>query len=133
MSKGITPKDALEGIIWRLTSYEDDLELRETDKKEIEIINQALDRFELLEKENQDLKNKNAALKIKVRAWEIQSEKYKKVINILKEKADIRLHILTNTDGSKIYEIEFILGYYSIIYDITQQEYDLLKEFLENV
>ena len=60
-------------------------------------------------------------------------EKLKKVIEILKEKANIRLHILTNTDGSKIYEIEFILGYYSTIHEITQQEYDLLKEVLESV
>ena len=35
-------------------------------------------------------------------------EKLKKVIDILKNKANIRLHILKNTDGSKIYEIEFI-------------------------
>lgn len=60
-------------------------------------------------------------------------EKLKKVIDILKEKANIRLHILTNTDGSKIYEIEFIFTYYSTIHEITQQQYELLKEVLENV
>ena len=84
-----------------------------------------------LQKENQELKNKNAALKIKVRAWEIQSEKLKKAIEILKDKLNIRLHILTNTDGSKLFEIEFIFTYYSTIHEITQQEYELLKEFLE--
>lgn len=79
-------------------------ELEEDWKKDIDAIKQALDRLELLEK----------------------------VIKILKEKANIRLHILTNTDGSKIYEIEFIFTYYSTIHEITQQEYDLLKEVLEN-
>lgn len=134
MSKEMTPKESLEFIIDtfnKLAQKPQDIGLMFKFCEAHEKINQALDRLELFEKENQELKNKNAALKIKVRAWEIQGKKYKKVIDILKEKADIRLHSLNNTDGSKIYEIEFILGYYSTIYDITKQEYDLLKEFLE--
>ena len=130
MSKEMTPKDALDELCDLATPNGDCLNYVIGLSG---IILKALDRLELLEKENKGLKNKNASLKIKVRAWEIQGEKFKRVIEILKDKANIRLHILTNTDGSKIYEIEFILGYYSIIYEITQQEYDLLKEVLENV
>ena len=93
-----------------------------------------------LEKENQELKEEIQDLKDNetivadygIVLWN-ENTKLKKVIDILKNKANIRLHILTNTDGSKIYEIEFILGYYSTIHEITQQEYELLKEVLENV
>ena len=93
-----------------------------------------------LQKENQELKEDLRLTTIErtncENTFEELEEKYlklKKVIDILKNKANIRLHILTNTDGSKIYEIEFILGYYSTIHEITQQEYELLKEVLENV
>lgn len=47
-------KEALEIIIFRLTSHEEDLELRETDKKAIEIIKQNLERLEKLEIENRN-------------------------------------------------------------------------------
>ena len=52
----MTSKEALEIIIFRLTSHEEDLELRETDKKVIEIIKQDLERLEALGQENKDLK-----------------------------------------------------------------------------
>ena len=90
-------------------------------------VRQHIDRLEVLANK---YANKYAAALIKIKAWEKHGEKLKNVIDILKDKANIRLHILTNTDGSKIYEIEFILGYYSTIYEITQQEYELLKEVL---
>lgn len=39
----MTGKEALESIIWRLTCKEEDLELRETAKKEIEVIRRELE------------------------------------------------------------------------------------------
>ena len=134
MSKEMTPKDALNNLNNFISREKHiDSERNKTINECVDTLNQTLDYFEQLEKENQGLKNKNAALKIKVRAWEIQGKKYKKVIDILKNKANIRLHILTNTDGSKIYEIEFIFTYYSTIHEITKQEYELIKEVLESV
>ena len=105
-------------------------------KTNVDLVNKNLE----LQKENQELKEEIQDLKDNetivadygIVLWN-ENEKSKKVIDILKNKANIRLHILKNTDGSKIYEIEFILGYYSTIHEITQQEYDLLKEVLENV
>lgn len=58
----MTSKEALEIIIFRLTSHEEDLELRETDKKVIEIIKQDLERLEALKKENVELRQEVSAL-----------------------------------------------------------------------
>lgn len=134
MSKGITPKEALQMIQDNLTPR-----VLGIFPVEFHIVKEALDRSEELEKENQELKEDLRLTTIERNVceniYEALEEKYfklEKVIDILKDKLNIRLHILTNTDGSKIYEIEFILGYYSTIYEITQQEYDLLKEVLEN-
>ena len=52
----MTSKEALKCIIYRLTAQEDDLELRETAKVEIEIIKKDLDRLEKLEEFIQFLK-----------------------------------------------------------------------------
>lgn len=40
----ITHQDALNSIIWRLTSQEEDLELRETDKQDIAILQELIDK-----------------------------------------------------------------------------------------
>ena len=159
MSKEMTPKEALQII-------QDNLTPRTLGILTVEfnVVKNALDRLELLEKENQELKEKISKFEKPIlymcrdrRSRELERlrllelvntynvpillndfetvkelEKLKKVIEILKKKANIRLHILTNTDGSKIYEIEFIFTYYSTIHEITQQEFDLLKELLEN-
>lgn len=142
MSKEMTPKEALQMIQDNLTPR-----VLGIFPVEFHIVKEALYRLEQLEKENQDLKElikeykrfKKLANQV-IEKFQIgnknlteENEKCKKVIDILKNKANIRLHILKNTDGSKIYEIEFILGYYSTIHEITQQEYDLLKEVLESV
>lgn len=161
-SKEITPKGALDELCDLATPNGDCLNYVIGLSG---IILKALDRLELLEKENQELKEKISKFEKPIlymcrdrRSRELERlrllelvntynvpillndfetvkelEKLKKVIEILKEKANIRLHILTNTDGSKIYEIEFIFTYYSTIHEITQQEYDLLKEVLESV
>lgn len=54
----MTSKEALKCIIYRLTAQEDDLELRETAKVEIETIKKDLDRLEKLENENFELRQK---------------------------------------------------------------------------
>lgn len=161
MEKEMTPKDALDnlcdlatpngdclnyviglsGIILKALDRLEQLEIADRNnqnlvKTNVDLVNKNLE----LQKENQELKEEIQDLKDNetivadygIVLWN-ENEKSKKVIDILKNKANIRLHILKNTDGSKIYEIEFILGYYSTIHEITQQEYDLLKEVLENV
>lgn len=126
MSKEMTPKDALEYVL----SFLSDIK-KEWLFKEIEIINQALDRLEVLE-------NKNASLKIKVRAWEIQGKKYKKVIKILKDKK-VDLVILLSSNDFKEYNANITIRINGVTYlkgnnyTLTQQEYELIKEFLENV
>ena len=141
MSKEMTPKEALRriaGFISFCCQEYFDKELEKDWKKDIDAINQALDRFEQLEKENQELKNKNAALKIKVRAWEIQGKKYKKVIDILKSKK-VDLVILLSSNDFKEYNANITIRINGVTYlkgnnyTLTQQEYDLLKEVLESV
>lgn len=84
------------------------------------------------------LKNKNAALKIKVRAWEIQGKKYKKVIDILKSKK-VDLVILLSSNDFREYNANITIRINGVTYlkgnnyTLTQQEYDLLKEVLESV
>ena len=158
MSKEMTPKEALQMIQDNLTPRTlgiltvefnvvknaldrlEQLEIADRNnqnlvKTNVDLVNKNLE----LQKENQELKEEIQDLKDNetivadygIVLWN-ENEKSKKVIDILKNKANIRLHILKNTDGSKIYEIEFILGYYSTIHEITKQEFDLLKEVLEN-
>ena len=124
-------KEALEIIIFRLTSHEEDLELRETDKKAIEIIKQDLERLEVLEKEYEEYKK----LSIEVRnAFQIcnrnlsqENEKLKKAIEILKIKTPIQF-LGFNKYGAKPYEI--ISN--GVVIGLDQQEYELLKEVLGN-
>lgn len=158
MSKEMTPKESLEKLNNFISREKHiDSERNKTINKCVDTLSQALDHLEQLEiadrnnqnlvKTNVELVNENLELQkenqellmaIENKNNEIKNLKklicdnpYKKVIDILKEKANIRLHILTNTDGSKIYEIEFIFTYYSTIHEITKQEFDLLKEFLK--
>ena len=138
--KEMTPKEALRrisGFISFCCQEYFDKELEKDWKKDIEAITQALNRFEQLEKENQELKNKNTALKIKVRAWEIQGKKYKKVIDILKSKK-VDLVILLSSYDFKEYNANITIRINGVTYlkgnnyILTQQEFDLLKEMLES-
>lgn len=90
-------------------------------------VRQHIDRLEVLANK---YANKYAAALIKIKAWEKHGEKLKKVIEILKKKSIIKLRVLTNVNGEKIYEIEFEMKYNSVVYELTQQEYELLKEVL---
>ena len=124
----MTSKEALEIIIFRLTSHEEDLELRETDKKVIEIIKQDLERLEALEKENVELRQEVSALEDY--SYDVdcekeflikENEKLKKVIEILKE------HLYV-----KELDIDYILEFNSLYSNhLTKQEYELLKEVLD--
>ena len=125
----MTSKEALEIIIFRLTSHEEDLELRETDKKVIEIIKQDLERLEALKKENVELRQEVSALEDY--SYDVdcekeflikENEKLKKVIEILKE------HLYV-----KELDIDYILEFNSLYSNhLTKQEFELLKEVLEN-
>lgn len=123
----MTSKEALEIIIFRLTSHEEDLELRETDKKVIEIIKQDLERLEALKKENVELRQEVSALEDY--SYDVdcekeflikENEKLKKVIEILKE------HLYV-----KELDIDYILEFNSLYSNhLTKQEFELLKEVL---
>lgn len=125
----MTSKEALEIIIFRLTSHEEDLELRETDKKVIEIIKQDLERLEALKKENVELRQEVSALEDY--SYDVdcekellikENEKLKKVIEILKE------HLYV-----KELDIDYILEFNSLYSNhLTKQEFELLKEVLGN-
>ena len=125
----MTSKEALEIIIFRLTSHKEDLELRETDKKVIEIIKQDLERLEALKKENVELRQEVSALEDY--SYDVdcekeflikENEKLKKVIEILKE------HLYV-----KELDIDYILEFNSLYSNhLTKQEFELLKEVLEN-
>lgn len=123
----MTSKEALEIIIFRLTSHEEDLELRETDKKVIEIIKQDLERLEALKKENVELRQEVSALEDY--SYDVdcekellikENEKLKKVIEILKE------HLYV-----KELDIDYILEFNSLYSNhLTKQEFELLREVL---
>ena len=128
MSKEMTPKEALNQLNNFISREKHiDSERNKTINECVDTLNQTLDYFEQLEKENQGLKNKNAALKVKVRAWEIQGKKYKKVIAWLKNTFEITLdskvRISDGTDCIQAFPIDL---------KTNEVIYDLLKEVLEN-
>ena len=93
-------------------------------------LNQAVERLETLE-------NQNAALKIKVRAWEIQGDKYKQENEKLKKAIEIFKKSLTiefNDDLQFVHLKEDVSQScdYTIADIEDKQEYELLKEVLEN-
>ena len=136
----MTSKEALECIIWRLTSHEEDLELRETDKKEIEIIKQDLERLEALEKENKELweniekyNHKFAEVERKKADLMQQNEKLKKAIEIIireKIKPSAFLGILKDYKYHNKVDIPYEKVSIYLDCELSQQEYELLKEVL---
>ena len=126
----MTDKKALENFFKTLCEYETD-----TNNKEsvypywYKIIFESLDRKEQLEKENQELLvNKNFAQGVAL--------KYKKAIEILKDR--IR-PILVPSKGVYILRTNFHIDKENTYYvfskylcnQLTQEEYELLKEVLE--
>lgn len=137
MSKEMTPKEALRRISSFISfcCYEYfDKELEKDWKKDIEAITQALDRLELLEKENQELQAKVYELdtvKLAIqnglfKATIQENEKYKKFITWLKNTFEITLdskvRISDGTDCIQAFPIDL---------KTNEVIYDLLKEVLE--
>lgn len=126
MSKEMTPKEALQMIQDNLTPR-----VLGIFPVEFHIVKEALDRLELLEKENQELKEDLRLTTIERNVceniYEALEEKYfklKKVIEILKG-FDFDIY---SGNG-----LGFIQPSIDEPLTLTQQEYDLLKEVLESV
>ena len=88
-------------------------------------IKQDLERLEELEEENQDLKDNEKIITDYGYNLVIENEKYKKAIEILKMQTSIEN---IKCENGNIYIVD--IGDISLL--ITQQEYELLKEVLEN-
>ena len=72
------------------------------------------------------LENKNAALKIKVRAWEIHGKKLTKVIEIMKENPLCIVDVIRFNNYFTYREM------YDGVVELTKSDFDLLKEVLCN-
>lgn len=145
MSKEMTPKDALQIILDNLTPR-----VLGIFPVEFHIVKEALDRLELLEKNNQEieklylnenkhwcetidsLRKENQELKfdnelICKLAYDrqVENEKLKKIIEIIINK---RINVVFFKACKDIKEANI---YRSKENKLTQQEYDLLKEFLK--
>lgn len=93
-------------------------------------IKQDLDRVEQLEKENQELLvNKNVAQGIAINLKE-ENDKLKKAIDILKDKFDIKISHTIEDIPIIIISLEETGEWYCI--DISEEQYNLLKEVIEN-
>ena len=152
-------KEALENIVINFDNmgmicsnlgyeefYSKDLHFKDIFKTEYESILKDLDRLEKLEKENKELKNtilsleldtcipklrkENKELRNSIKSWDETAG------NLLKENIKLKkaIEILK---GFKIDLIDYCDGHYSldILYDtggLTKEQYELLKEILEN-
>lgn len=142
MNKGL---EALESIIWRLSSLNEDLEPRETEKIDIDNIKKDLEAYEQLKKDYNKTLISNGELCVKVCELEKENkklkEKYKrraetskelnealkqhqKAIEILKE------YNLTISYIPGISRPHLTLNDYGDGVTLTQEKYDLLKEVL---
>ena len=103
--------------------------VKELRKKEIQTIKQDLDRLEKLEKENQELVvNKNVAQGIAIKLKE-ENDKLKQALEILKYKFKFELGVSVVKE-KYYYSLEFL--YVNEYLTITQDQYELLKEVLDN-
>ena len=97
--------------------------------EDIETIKQDLDRLEQLEKENQELVvNKNVAQGIAIKLKE-ENDRLKKALEILKDKFKFELGVSVVKE-KYYYSLEFL--YNNQYFTISQEEYKLLKEVLDN-
>lgn len=105
-----------------ITSKENEKVLKDYYK----VVLQDLDRLEKLEKENQELKNKNNALEIWIECYTKENEKFKKAIDIIKTKK-INIHLFISLLPRK-YPCK---GIYGLLFNSIRDEYNLitLKHF----
>jgi hypothetical protein len=147
MSKEMTPREALSELCDLATPNGDCLNYVIGLSG---IILKALDRLELLEKENQALKKDNIikyeylieAQKKQIAKLEKENEKHKKVLNFLKELFNLKsCSIFEKVNNG--YTLDFVLSWHNSCYEecvdnskityISEEIHDLLKEVLENV
>lgn len=106
-----------------------DLERLEALKKENKELKQILEKAEEVEQENLILKIDNEQLNHIANERLKKNEKLKKAIDILKDRLCVRNGTLSFTRDSYYLGIK---GSFKDIKELTQQEYDLLKEVLGN-
>ena len=116
-------------------------------KEEYNIVKQALDRLEVLEKENQELKrkyenrdflyqnevSKNGNLAGKIFEKDLKIQKLEKTIEIIKNKG-IDYHSISAIKQSKDYEdyLDLVKNLITVVFKFTKEEYDLLKGILND-
>jgi hypothetical protein len=101
-----------------------------TMERDYNTIKQDLERLEQLEKENQELKDKGKELVKDFHKAINIAKKYKKAIDILKDRLTIEFDDKYNEINFKVYackEIDYV--YFSLD---DKQQYELLKEVLKN-
>lgn len=123
--------EALEVIECILSNHQIMLEAKDKRFEFINIIKQDLQRKEQLEKENQDLKERNIFIKTvnknalnEMRNLIDEKHKLKKAIEILAAKR-VNIDYLLNSSECPTYNF-----YADDFSDLTQQEFELLKEVL---
>ena len=90
-----------------------------------------LDRLELLEQENQELKNKNTAIELWNECYTKENSKLKNALELLKNKKVNLFHIWVFDDYTQ-YKEHYPFAEYSAEEDmLNAEEFDLLKEWLE--
>ena len=123
----MTSREALEKVIedisleWGYEGIEDEL------REKLKPLYEDLDRLEKLEKENQELKNKNSALELWDKCYTKENSKLKKAIEIIRDK-NVNIVYIKIFKDYKLYS-QYYTGSSKDI--LTNEEYELLKEVLE--
>lgn len=110
----MTSKEALERISWR---YVNEPSFQEW----CDIVKQELERLEMLEKANNKIVDEFLEL-------HYYNQKVLKTISILKNRFNLEIKHYANQEGGYIAFIQE----YLVDNDLNQQEYELLKEVLED-
>ena len=124
----MTSKEAIEELIdvyisWRAYQTRECIENDYRYKKLLK----DLDRLEELEKENQELKNKNSAVELWDKCYTKENSKLKKAIEIIWCK-NVNIVYIKIFKNYKLYS-QYYTGSSKDI--LTNEEYELLKEVLE--
>lgn len=123
-------QNALNSVTWRLTSYEEDLELRPTAKEDIATLQELVDLANVLEEYNVTPQNIRAVLMVgqmfidKETNKLEQLEKLKAAIKILK-----KYFTVSEEQLNKIFLIYANFPDYTYI---SKEHYELLKEVLND-